>query len=131
MIATSLHLLGMSAAWLRSPLPLVASPAALASRAAVAMQEAAATSGNEEWGQWSHTALDINVELILDEHTDARSLAVDMAEGWLFAGSDLNAEKGGLRAPLLYGRLAQPVLADELVWTLDNREVWDLSLIHI
>ena len=29
---------------------------------------------------------------------------------------------------LLYGRLAQPVRASELTWTLDTCEVWDATL---
>ena len=70
----------------------------------------AATSGDEAWGRWSHTSSDISIELLLDECTNAQKVAVEVTEGWLFAGNGLGNE------PLLYGRLAQPVRADELTW---------------
>jgi G3E family GTPase len=107
-------------AWLHSPLP----PA----RAAVAMREAPPDNGNESWGRWSHTRSGISIDLLIGEHTKAQAVQVEMKEGWLFVGSDLNAKEKSGSVPLLYGRLAQPVLADELAWTLDDCEVWDAEL---
>ena len=90
------------------------------------MQQAP-TNGNETWGCWSHTPSDISIDLLIDQQIDAQTLQVEVKKGWLFVGSDLNAKKAGT-VPLLYGRLAQPVRADELTWTLDTCEVWDATL---
>ena len=87
---------------------------------------AAPMRGSEAWGRWSHTSSCISIELILDERVDTRTLAVEVSEGWLFARGDYYSDaavEGGVE-PLLFGRIAQPVLADELTWTLDtNHEV--------
>ena len=89
----------------------------------------APTSGNEAWGRWSHTTTDISIELLVDKHTDAQTLEVEMKKGWLFVGSDLNGKKKVGNAPLLYGRLVQPVQADELTWTLGAcEEVYNAKL---
>ena len=47
---------------------------------------------------------------------------MEVAEGWLFVGSDIDAavDSGRDATPLLFGRLLQPVLADELSWAVDE-----------
>ena len=102
-------------AWLRSPPPLASAASPL---------HQAPTNGNEVWGRWSHANTDISIDLLLDDNADWQTLEVEVNEGWLFVGSDLRANKAG-NVPLLYGRFAQPVRADELSWTCDTCEVWD------
>ena len=110
--------------WLRSPSPPRGAVANMNDRHEHELRELdrerrrgleAPTHGIEEWGRWSHTTSEIYVELELDESTVARALTVQIADGWLFASANE-------AAPLLSGHLAQPVVADELEWTLDTRE---------
>ena len=74
------------------------------------------TSGAESWGRWSHSSSEISLELNLEDSTKAKDLGVEVAEGWLFVGTDIDAavDGGADATPLLFGRLLQPVLADEV-----------------
>ena len=88
------------------------------------------TSGEEEWGKWAHRADDISIELKIDDSINTKQLAVDVAEGWLLAGPDVDAITGGdTVSPLLFGRLVQPVLVDELTWAVDEDSNGDRVLL--
>jgi len=83
----------------------------------------APTRGDEAWGRWSHSPAAMYLELFLEEGISARKLSVEIAEGWLFVsgsgGIDASDEPGA-PPPLLFGRLAQPVLVDEMSWAVDE-----------
>lgn len=53
----------------------------------------------------------------------ARDIGVEVVEGWLCVGPDVDAvvDSGSdLSSPLLFGRLAQPVLVDDVTWGIDE-----------
>jgi len=71
--------------------------------------------GEAEWGSWTHTSDSVNLELYIEEGVQAKSLNVEIAEGWL----GVETGKPGV-PPLLVGRLAQPVQVSELMWAVDE-----------
>ena len=71
--------------------------------------------GETEWGSWTHTSDSVNLEIYIEDDVQAKSLNVEVAEGWL--GVETGEE--GV-PPLLVGRLAQPVQVSELMWAVDE-----------
>ena len=88
----------------------------------------APTSGEESWGRWSHNPSEIYLELLLDADDPdvpsikTKGLVVDVAEGFLCVGRDVDAavDEGLDVSPIVFGRLLQPVLVDELNWAVDE-----------
>ena len=75
----------------------------------------APTRGEEAWGSWSQTDAAIALDLYIGAQIIAKEIEVEMAEGWLCV------QTGEVDAPpLLFGRLAQPVIASELMWAVDE-----------
>ena len=94
------------------------------SRAGSCPPQGAPSQGRQEWGSWSHTQEEIALEISLPEDVRTKDLVVEVVEGWLLAAheqqTDTSEADVPLPPPLLFGRLAQPVVATELMWGVDD-----------
>ena len=76
--------------------------------------------GSEAWGSWQQTADAISFELRVDHYTTPTTLtalrAADVRVEALCGFLDVRCKD----EPLLSGRLAQPVLTEEVEWALDE-----------
>ena len=68
--------------------------------------------GEEPWGRWAQSEDFISLELFVPEATTGKSVLCEYQVGFLDVRLDDD--------PLLSGRLAQPIMAQEVNWALDD-----------
>lgn len=95
------------------------------------------TRGEQPWGRWENGERCASVSLYLDDAVKGRDVCCEVVEGWLLIRIDesrevlyedgvwggeevIDAGDGG--PPLLFGRLAQPVIAGGLEWLIEEEE---------
>mmetsp|Transcript_36001 Transcript_36001/g.116265 ORF Transcript_36001/g.116265 Transcript_36001/m.116265 type:complete len:289 (-) Transcript_36001:160-1026(-) len=95
------------------------------------------TRGEQPWGRWENGERCASVSLYLDDAVKGRDVCCEVVEGWLLIRIDesrevlyedgvwggeevIDAGDGG--PPLLFGRLAQPVVAGDLEWVIEEEE---------
>jgi hypothetical protein len=83
--------------------------------------EPAPVRGETAWGRWSNAGSLVSLELDLEalglDGVRAKALSVEVAEGWLCVQRATDEGKG---PPVLFGRFAQTMEEDDLVWGVEE-----------